>query len=293
MFSVLIASGIASGLLYGLIALGVVVLSKAADAVNFSQGDIVAGGGFLSYSILVAFGLGAAYALFGVVVASALIGVAIYFIVRPLLKPQHAAALLIATIGLSFFFKGIIRIVWGGQGDYLAIPPLVSGPPIILMGGSIIIPLQALVMMGGALVILVLFSLFFRFTRLGLFMRAVADNPRAATIVGIPTSVVLCSAIVVSVVVTAVAGFLLAPSTLLYPDMGFPLFLKGFAAAIIGGVTSLPGAVIGGICLGLTEVFVSGYIATKAQDLSAFVLIFITLVFFPRGLFGAIQRRSV
>lgn len=293
MLSVLLASGVANGLLYGLIALGVVVLAKAANAFNFSQGDVMALGGFVSYGVIVSMDYGAAAALPVVVVVAMFIGVLSYLLLRPLMDAQHAVALLTATIGLSFLVKGTIRLIWGRQGDYFAVPPLVSGPPLILFDGAIIVPLQHLVMTAGALAILAVFALFFRFTRLGLFMRAVADNPRAARIVGIPTQLVLCSAMVLSLVVSAVAGFLLAPATLIFPDMGFALFLKGFAAAIIGGMLSLPGAVIGGILLGVTEVMVSGYISSTAQELSAFVLIFVALIFFPRGILGGRSSRSV
>jgi branched-chain amino acid transport system permease protein len=186
-----------------------------------------------------------------------------------------------------------MRIIWGGQGDYLSVPPLSTSPPIILADGAIIIPAQQLVMMTGTVAILALFAAFFRLTRIGLFMRAVADNPRAALIVGIPGSLVLCTALVLSVVIAAVAGFLLAPSTLLFPDLGFPLFTKGFAAAILGGITSLPGAIIGGLILGLVESLVAGYVSSQIQDLSAFIVIFVTLLFLPRGLFAGQRRRAV
>lgn len=293
MISVLVASGVANGLLYGLIALGVVVLSKAANAVNFAQGDVVALGGFVAFTTLKIFGFGILATIGVVLLVALLVGCLVYVALKRLLKPEHANGLLIGSIGLSFLIKGVIRLIWGGQGDYLATPPMFSGAPLILMGGKVVIPLQYLVMTAGAIVILVVFSLFFRFSRLGLFMRSVADNARAAMIVGIPTSFVLCSAVVLSIVIAAIAGFLLAPATLLYPDMGFSLFLKGFAAAIVGGISSLPGAIVGGVLLGLVESIVSGYVSSRAQDLSAFVLIFSMLLFFPRGLFGEKKRRAV
>lgn len=293
MLSVLLASGVANGLLYGLIALGVVVLSKAANAFNFSQGDVMALGAFVSYAVIVTVGGEPVAAVPVVTIAALFVGLLSYLLLRPLMKSEHAVALLIATIGLSFLIKGMIRLIWGGRGDYLAVPPLLTGPPLILFSGTIIIPLQYVAMMAGAILIILLFALFFRFTRLGLFMRSVADNPRAAQIVGIPTQLVLCCAMVLSLIVSAIAGYLLAPATLIYPDMGFALFLKGFAAAIVGGMTSLPGAIVGGIILGVTEVLVSGYVSSQAQELSAFVLIFIALIFFPRGLFGGRASRSV
>lgn len=293
MLSVLIASGLANGLIYALMALGIVVLAKAADAVNFSHGDLVTLGGFVSFSVIVTAGMGPAAALITVVLVAAILGAAMFGVLRTLLQPKYAASCLIATIGFSFLLRGVMRLVWGSQGDYLSVPPMTTSPPVILGEGAIIIPSQQLVMMLGAMTILLLFAAFFKLTRIGLFMRAVADNPRAALIVGIPGPLVLCAAFVLSVVVAAVAGYLLAPSTLLYPDLGLPLFIKGFAAAVLGGISSLPGALVGGLILGLVESLVAGYVSSQVQDLSAFVVIFFTLLFLPRGLFAGQQKRAV
>jgi branched-chain amino acid transport system permease protein len=186
-----------------------------------------------------------------------------------------------------------MRVLWGRQGDYFTTPPLASAPPLILGEGTIILPTQQLVVMAGAVVILVLFAAFFSFTQAGLYMRAVADNARAARIIGIPGNRVLALAFVLSVLVAAVSGFLFAPSTLLYPDLGFPLFVKGFAAAVLGGIFSLPGAVVGGVVLGLLESLVAGYVASQFQELSAFVVIFLTLLVMPGGLFGRAAQRAV
>jgi branched-chain amino acid transport system permease protein len=293
MFSVLVASGLANGLLYALIALGIVVLAKASGAVNFAHGDLVTLGGFVSYLVIVGANLGGAVALVAVIVTALVVGAVVFGVLRRLLEPQYAASLLIATIGVSFICRGVMRLFWGGQGDYLAVPPLTTQPPLIFGDGAVIVPSQQIVIMAGAAVILVLFSLFFRFTRIGLFMRAVADNPRAAHIVGIPGQIVLASAFVLSIATASVAGYLLAPTTLLFPDLGFPLFIKGFAAAMLGGIYSLPGAVVGGLILGLLETFVAGYISSHVQDLSTFVLIFLTLLFLPSGLFATQRKREV
>lgn len=293
MLSVLVVSGFANGLIYALMALGIVVLAKATDAVNFSHGDMAALGGYVSYTILVMLMLGNGLAFAAVVLVAIATGLVVFAVLRPLFKPQHAASLLIATIGISFLLKGSVRAIWGGQGDYLSIPPLSQMPPIILGDGAIIIPSQQLVVSIGAAAILVAFGLFFRFTRMGLFMRSVADNSRAATIIGIPTNLVLAMAFVLSTVVAAVSGFLLGPSTLLYPDIGFPLFVKGFAAAILGGIYSLPGAILGGIILGVVESLTAGYVTSHIRDLSAFIVIFATLLILPAGIFGRRGKRVV
>lgn len=293
MLSILVVSGLANGLLYALIALGIVILAKASGAVNFAHGDLATLGAFLTYTITVAAAFGGEVALLAVIIAAVVVGAVIFGVLRRLLEPQYSASLLIATIGVSFVCRGCMRFIWGGKGDYLAVPPLTTQPPLIFADGAIILPSQQLVIMAGAAIILILFSLFFRYTRIGLFMRAVADNPRAAHIVGIPGKLVLCAAFILSIGAAMVAGALLAPTTLVYPDLGFPLFIKGFAAATLGGIASLPGAVVGGLLIGLLESMVGGYISTHLQELSTYIVIFCTLLFLPAGLFATKRKREV
>jgi branched-chain amino acid transport system permease protein len=141
--------------------------------------------------------------------------------------------------------------------------------------------------------VMLLFAAFFKFTRLGKMMQATADNLKAAKLVGIPTGRVYMYTFAVGTSVAGAAAVLMAPITLLYPDIGFVLFIKSFAAAVLGGLTSIPGAVVGGFLIGLIEAFSGGYISTNLQDVSSYIVIMLVLIFLPQGLFGGRSLRKV
>jgi branched-chain amino acid transport system permease protein len=142
------------------------------------------------------------------------------------------------------------------------------------------------VVTAGALAVMGAFALFFRLTTIGKAMQATADNPRAARLVGIRVERIHMLAFAVGSAVAGAGAALMAPITLLYPDIGFMLFIKGFAAAVLGGLTSLPGALLGGLAIGVVEALAAGYIHSSVQEVSAFVAIMATLVLRPRGLMG-------
>jgi branched-chain amino acid transport system permease protein len=190
----------------------------------------------------------------------------------------------LATLGLAFVLKGFARLTWGGISDYLSFPPLVRPEPI-LIGDMVLLP-QQLVVTAGALAVMGLFALFFRLTTIGKAMQATADNPRAARLVGIRVERIHLLAFAVGAAIAGAGATLMAPLTLLYPDIGFMLFIKGFAAAVLGGLTSLPGALVGGLAIGVVEALAAGYIHSSFLEVSAFVAIMATLVLRPRGLMG-------
>ncbi|MCC7274831.1 MAG: branched-chain amino acid ABC transporter permease [Alphaproteobacteria bacterium] len=291
MLGYLVLSGITTGALYALVALGVVIVFKATGTVNFAHGDLFMIGGFLAFTFHVLMGLPYLVALALAVAAGFGIGILTDRIAfRPLMR-ANLVSLVLATVGFSFILKGIARSVWGGKADLFAFPPLISPDPIFL-GPLIIIP-QQLVAIGGAALVMGAFAAFFRLTRIGKMMQATADNPKAATLVGIRTDRVYMYAFGVGAAVAASAAVLMAPLTLLYPDIGFVLFIKGFAAAVLGGLSSLPGAVVGGLVVGVVEALAGGYINSSFLEVSAFVVIMVVLVLRPTGLFGATAVRRV
>jgi len=152
---------------------------------------------------------------------------------------------------------------------------------------------QQLAVLAGTAVILLVFVAFFRFTRAGKMMQATADNARAATLVGIRTDRIYTLAFGIGAAIAAAAAVLTAPLTLLYPDIGFAFFLKGFAAAVLGGLTSLPGAVLGGMIVGIAESMAGGYIHSSVMELSPFIVIMAVLVLRPSGLLGQSKTRRV
>jgi branched-chain amino acid transport system permease protein len=292
MLGYLLFSGVTTGALYALVALGLVVVFKATTIVNFAHGDLFMVGGFLAYTLHVMLSVPYVPALALAVALTFGVGLLTDRIAfRPLMK-SNMVALVLATVGFSFMLKGIGRAIWGGRGDYLPFPPLIGFDPIVLPGDIVIIP-QQLVVLVGALVVMLVFAAFFRLTRAGKMMQATADNAKAATLVGIRTDRVYMLTFGVGAAVAAAAAALMAPLTLLYPDIGFALFIKGFAAAVLGGLTSLQGAVIGGIGVGVIEALAGGYIHSSFLDVSAFLVIMLVLVLKPTGLLGGPRLRRV
>lgn len=291
MFSYLLATGLTTGALYALVALGIVIVYKATEVVNLAHGELFMMGGFLAYTLHVMGGVPYIPSLLLAVAGAFAIGVLTDRIAyRPLMR-QGLVSVLLATIGCSFILKGIARVVWGGKGDYLAFPPLVSPEPVRV--GNIMVMSQQLIVLAAAIVVMLVFAVFFRTTRAGKWMQATASNPRAATLAGIRTSRVYMYTFGVGAAVAGAAAVLMAPLTLLYPDIGFILFVKGFAAAVLGGLTSVPGAIVGGLLVGVLEQFAAGYIHTTFQDVSAFVVIMFALIFLPTGLLGVRGARKI
>jgi len=290
MLTYLLLGGLTSGALYALVALGIVLVYKATGTINFAHGEFLMISGFLAYSLYVFAGLPYLISILGAVLLAFLLGaMAERIAFRPLMR-ANMVSLVLATVGVSFILKGSGRMLWGGRGDYLAFPPLLPPNPIII--GEIILVPQQLVVLAGAMIVMVAFALFFRLTRIGKTMQATADNPKAARLVGIRVEQVHMLAFGVGAAIAGAAAALMAPITLLYPDIGFSLFIKGFAAAVLGGLNSMAGALLGGFLIGVIESLAGGYIATSFLEVSAFIVIMVTLIFKPRGLLGlnAVRR---
>ena len=284
MLSYLLLSGLTTGSIYALVALGIVLVYKATGTINFAHGDQLMIAGFLAFTLHVLMGLPYLVALAGAVAGGFLLGALAERIGFRAVLRTSLVNVVLATLGLSFVLKGFARLTWGGLGDYLSFPPLVSPEPI-MVGDLILLP-QQLVVTAGALAVMGAFALFFRLTTIGKAMQATADNPRAARLVGIRVEHVHLLAFAVGAAVAGAGATLMAPLTLLYPDIGFMLFIKGFAAAVLGGLTSLPGALVGGLAIGVVEALAAGYIHSSFLEVSAFVAIMATLLLRPRGLMG-------
>jgi len=289
LFSYLLMSGVTTGALYGLVALGFVVVNKATGVINFAQGEFFMFAGFIAWMLHVQLGIDY-FLTFALAVAFGfMLGCLTDRIAYRPLDKTDVVSLVLATVGTAFVLKGLARLIWGGKADYLAFPPITSSDPIML-GNVMVIP-QQLAVLAGTAAILVVFTLFFRLTRTGKMMQATADNARAAALVGIRTDRIYTLAFGIGAAIAAAAAVLTAPLTLLYPDIGFAFFLKGFAAAVLGGLNSLPGAVLGGLIVGIAESMAGGYIHSSVMELSPFVVIMVVLTLRPSGLFGSRMRR--
>ncbi len=291
LFSYLLMTGVTTGALYALVALGIVVVNKATGVINFAHGDLFMFSGFVAWMLHVELGVAYPLALLLAVAAGFGLGyITDRVAFRPLMKAD-VISLVLATVGLAFVLKGLARTIWGGKADYLSFPPITSPDPI--MFGSVMVIPQQIAVLAGVVAVMLVFAAFFRLTRAGKMMQATADNARAATLVGIRTERIYTLAFGTGAAIAAAAAVLMAPLTLLYPDMGFPFFIKGFAAAVLGGLTSLPGAVLGGMLVGLVEAFTGGYVHSSLMEVSPFVVIMIVLVLRPTGLLGVARARRV
>ncbi len=277
-----IFAGLTGGAIYALVALGFGVVHNTMGIVNFTQVDFVSLGGMLLFSALFAAGLPMAAALAaavaGVTLIAALVEVAG---LRPSRSQSHLV-LIFLTIGLSIILRGGMKLIWGK--NRMAVPPLSGEEPVKWLGATILPQtLWILALTCAAIVALVLF---FRQTSLGLAMRGVAANPQAAAVVGLQVGRIKALSFALAGALGGLAGCLVTPITTLSYDVGVLLGLKGFAAAILGGFGSFPGAIIGGLLLGLLESLGAAYLSSAYKDVIAFVVLLMVLFVRPRGLLG-------
>lgn len=274
-------SGLTVGAVYALVALGFTLIYNASDVVNFAQGEFVMLGGMITVFLLAGGVWLPLAALLGVLL-TVLVGLALYkFCIEPA-RGAAAVTLIIITIGASIFLRGVAQVVFDKR--FHALPHWFGQSPINL-GGASILP-QSLVVLAGALVTVVLLFYFFERTLFGKAVLATAANRLAARLVGINTDVVVGFSFGVSAAIGAFAGILIAPITFTSYDVGTLLALKGFAAAMLGGMGNPIGAVAGGLLVGLLESISAGLISSKYKDAIGFIVILFVLFAMPNGLFG-------
>jgi branched-chain amino acid transport system permease protein len=274
-------SGLTVGAVYALVALGFTLVYNASGVINFAQGEFVMLGGMLTVFLGIA-GMPLALAACLAIIVTAGVGLALHrFAVEPA-RGASAVALIIITIGASIFLRGSAQVLFDKR--FHSLPPWFGSDPI-RVGGAAILP-QSLVVLGGAVLIVVLLWGFIDRTLLGKAIVATATNQLAARLVGINTRAIIGLCFAVSAAIGAFAGVLATPITLTSYDVGTLLALKGFAAAMLGGMGSAMGAVTGGIVLGLLEAFAAGYVSSQYKDAVAFLVILAVLFALPQGLFG-------
>jgi branched-chain amino acid transport system permease protein len=197
--------------------------------------------------------------------------------------------MVVATIGLGYLLKGAVRVVPYTE-EVRRLPPLLSGPPVFV--GDVILQQQDLAIIVVTVIVMAALTVFFGWTRTGKALRATSQNPRAAALIGIPVKQMRMIAWGLAAGLAGIGGILLSPKLLMTPDMGSVVMLA-FAAAIIGGFTSLVGCVIGGILLGVVQNFVGIFISPQAMSVTPFVVIMLVLLLRPQGLFGELALKKV
>jgi branched-chain amino acid transport system permease protein len=282
-----IASGISTGSIYVLIALGLITIYNVTGVINLAQGEFVMLGAMLAVMFS---GLG--LPLFASAVLSVLCTMAIGALVqRVTIHPaRHApeVSLIMITIGASIAIRGLALAVWGTTP--FSLPDFTAGAPLNILGA--VVSRQRLWIMGTALVVLIILFAYFEFTLSGKALRACAINRYTAELMGIDTELMALGVYAVGAGMSAIAGIVIAPLTLVTYDMGLSLGLKGFVVAIMGGMVSAPAAVVGGLLLGVIESLTAGLLSSGLKDAVAFLVLFAVLVARTLGLGDLFRRRA-
>jgi branched-chain amino acid transport system permease protein len=282
MLAQLIVNGVAIGSIYALIALALVVVYKASDVANFAQGEIATMSVFAALAAYLAVGSFAAALAAGLLAAFAL-GVALEFGLIRRAKRPSALNLIILTLGAQLVLFGLAGWRWGAEGRRFPFP--LSHGEVLSAGPVVVSHLNLAGMLAAPLLMLLLWA-FFRFTRTGLAIRATQQDEMAARVNGIPTRRVRALSFGIAGAVGSVAALFVAPVASLDPTLMWDPLIKGFAAAVLGGFTSLPGAALGGYLLGVIESLFGGYVSLEFRSIVPFVVIVLVLWFRPAGLLG-------
>jgi branched-chain amino acid transport system permease protein len=283
-----VVSGLATGSIYALMALALVIIYNATRTLNFAQGEMLMVSTFVAWAAQRALGWPLPATLLVAVIAAAIMGWAIE---RVLIRRAVAAThwdVLIITVGLSLILRSLAGLVW--THDEFAFPSFFGTRPVAI--GPVRLAPVSLGIIGASLSLMALLYALFRWTRLGRAMRAVAQNQRAARLMGISVERVYATSWVLAAVVGAVAGVLVAPVVFLSSKMGL-IVINGFTGAVIGGFGSMPGAVAGGMLLGVIENLAPLYLPSGIRYSVPFLVLIAILVVRPAGLLGRVEQRKV
>jgi branched-chain amino acid transport system permease protein len=283
-----IAGGLAAGSLYALAALGLTLIYKTTGVVNFAHGEMAMVSTFVAYLLLTSYHVPYVPAFLGALLFAALLGV---IVERSLMRRVQGATVLtqiMVTLGLFLVLNGAMSTRFF---EVLPFPQPIGGSPLDLAG--VRVSLDSLLILGLAAALMLGLYLFFRYTLLGIALRATAQNLHVARLMGVRVGRVYATTWAVAAVLGAVAGMLIAPSTGLYTSFMGDVAIKAFAGAILGGLGSLPGAVLGSLLLGVMENLIAGYVSTELKAAFAFSVILLVLVVRPEGIMGAPVRRRI
>lgn len=284
-----IVSGLATGSLYALTAIGIVLIFRNTRTINLAQGDFSMIGAFVALVVLERFKGNLLVATLVAIVAVTLLAVAVQRLIMRPIEQADWLTLFTATLGVFYILHGVAGWIWGR--DTKSFPALFSSAPVSV-GGTLISQAHLFNMAVAAAVGGALF-LFFRFTKPGIAMRAITEDPVAAQLMGIPVRFIVMLTWAVGGVLAAISGILLAPLVYVSTQMMDGVLVKGYVGAVFGGLYSLPGAVIGSLIIGVAENLAGGYLGAQYKVTIAFVLIVLVLALKPRGLFGGKARREI
>ncbi|NCT97292.1 MAG: branched-chain amino acid ABC transporter permease [Comamonadaceae bacterium] len=286
----LLISGAAQGCIYGLIALGFVLIYKATETVSFAQGDLMMVGAFGGLLTMTLLGFPFWLSVVAAVVGMGLFGIVLErLVIRPILG-QPAFSIVMLTIGVGYLLRGLITMIPNIGTETHTLPVPYAGQ--VLKLGALVISAEQIVVIGATALLCALLFAMFRYSKLGVAMQASSQNQLAAYYMGIPVKRLNGLVWGLAAGVAAIAGLLLAPITFVHANMGF-IGLKAFPAAVVGGFGSLPGAIVGGLIIGIVEAIAGFYLPEGFKDIAPYIVVLIMLVLKPNGLFGEKLRKKV
>ena len=285
----IVISGAAQGCIYGLIALGLVLIYKTTETVSFAHGELMMLGAFSGFALML-LGLPFWLAFVATVLAMGLFGIALErVVIRPILG-QPAFTLVMLTIGIGYVARGLVTMIPGIGTETHTLP--VPYKDQTWNVGALVLNVEQMVVIAATAVLCAVLFAMFRYTRVGVAMQASSQNQLAAYYMGIPVRRLNGLVWGLAAAVAAIAGLLLAPITFVHANMGF-VGLKAIPAAVVGGFGSLPGAIVGGLVIGIVESASGFYLPEGFKDIAPYVVVLAMLVVRPNGIFGEKLRKKV
>ncbi|MBQ8523514.1 MAG: branched-chain amino acid ABC transporter permease [Clostridia bacterium] len=285
-------NGISLGSVYAIIALGYTMVYGIAKMLNFAHGDVIMVGGFVSFLTVSSAGVPAIVSVLISMAVCTVLGVLIERLAYKPLRGAPSLAVLITAIGVSYFLQNAAQLLWGSDSKvFTSVVPFNS---ISLAGGKLVITPESIVTVSACIVIMVALTLFTAKTKMGKAMRAVSEDKGAAQLMGINVNSTISVTFAIGSALAAIAGILLCSAyPTLSPTTGSMPGIKAFTAAVFGGIGSIPGAMLGGILLGIIEIFSKAYISTELSDAIVFAVLILVLLVKPEGLLGRHVREKV
>ena len=278
-------NGISIGAVYAIIALGYTMVYGIAKMLNFAHGDVIMVGAYMSYSVTSYMGLPTAVAILVAVVVCTLLGVLIEGLAYKPLRGVPSLAVLITAIGVSYFLQNAAQLIWGSAPKNFK--SIVTMSPVVLFNGQLTITGEVIYTIVASALIMVVLTLFINKSRMGKAMRAVSEDRAAAQLMGINVNQTISTTFAIGSALAAVAGVLLCSTVpTLMPTTGSMPGIRAFTAAVFGGIGSIPGAMLGGILLGIIETFSKAYLSTQFSDAIVFLVLIVILLVKPAGLLG-------
>ena len=278
-------NGISIGSVYAIIALGYTMVYGIAKMLNFAHGDIIMVGAYISFCVTSYLGLPAWVSVVAAVAVCTVLGIVIEGLAYKPLRGTPSLAVLITAIGVSYFLQNAAQLIWSSSPKNFT--SVVTMKPISLAGGKIVITGEVLLTVAACILVMVCLTLFTSKTRTGKAMRAVSEDRDAAQLMGINVNQTISTTFAIGSALAAIAGVLLCSTVpTLQPTTGSMPGIRAFTAAVFGGIGSIPGAMLGGILLGIIETFSKAYLSTQFSDAIVFSVLIIILLVKPAGLLG-------